>query len=67
MVLDVIVQKSAMSIDLGGGGKDGKVSVIGVLANNPGPIVDKEGMDTFSITISMVGMMCFDVVGPFRS
>ena len=46
MVLDVIIHKSTMSVSEGGGGKYGKESVTGVSTNNPGPTIDKEGMDT---------------------
>ena len=45
MVLDEIVHNSIVSINLGRGSIDGKVSAIGTLANNVWPTVDKEGMD----------------------
>ena len=64
MVLDESVQKSTVSIGAGGGGKDGKVSVRGVLANNPGPKEDKEGMEMLSMVVSVVGMTCSGVDDP---
>ena len=67
MVLDVIVHKSSMSVGIGGCYMDEKVSAIGVLENNPEPMVEKEGMDTLSMAVSMVGMTCFGVVGPYGS
>ena len=67
MVPDVIVHKSNMSVDIGGGGKDKKVSVIGVLENKPEPTIDKEGMDVMSMEVSMVGRTCSSVFGPFVS
>ena len=67
MVLDVIVHKSTISFAVGRGGKDEKVFVIGVLENKPEPTTYKEGIDTLSMAVSMVGMMCSRVVGPFGS
>ena len=64
MVLDEIVHKYVVSFDVGGGSEDGKVSVIGTLTNNPRPTVDKKGMETLSMEVSMVGMMCIIVAGP---
>ena len=54
MVLDVIVHKSVVLLSVGGGGKDGKVSTMGVLRNNTEPTTDKEGIDTLSMVVSMV-------------
>ena len=54
MVLYVIVHKFVMSIDIGGGGKDGKVHVTGVLENKLGPTAHKEGIDMLSMAVSMV-------------
>ena len=67
MVLYVIVHKSVVSVDVGRGGKYGKVSPIRVLENNPRPTTDMEGMDTLSMEVSMVGMMCSDVASPYGS
>ena len=64
MALDEIVHKYVVSFDVGGGGEDGKVSVIGTLTNNPRPTVDQKGMETLLMVVSIVGMMCFGVAGP---
>ena len=67
MVLDEIVKNYAMSVDVGGVGRDGKVFTIGTSTNNPRPTKDKEGMATLLMVISMVGMTCFGVVSPYGS
>ena len=67
MVLDEIVHNYVASVDMGGGGKYGKVSVIGASTNNPKPTADKELMDMLSMVVSMVGMTCSGVVGPYGS
>ena len=67
MVLDEIVHNLAVSVSTVGGGRDGKVSSMGALENNPSPTVDKERMETLSMVVSMVGMTCFSVVGPCGS
>ena len=67
MVLDVIVHKYDTSIGVGGGGKEKKVSFIGVLENKTEPTIDKDGMDMLSMVVSIVGMICSNVVGPFGS
>ena len=65
--MDVILHKSTMTVGVGGGGKDGKVSIIGVLENKLGITLDKEGMEMLSMVVSMVGMMCLDVASPCGS
>ena len=67
MVPDVIVKKYDMSVGEGGGGKDKKVSVIGVLENKPETTKDNDGIDTLSMVVSTLGSTCSGVVGPFRS
>ena len=67
MVLDERVHKYVVSVGVDEGGKDGKVVIIGVSTNNPGPTTDKEGMDTMSMVISMVRMTCLGVVDPYGS
>ena len=67
MVSDVIVHKYDTSFGEGGGGKVKKVSSIRVFAKNLGPTIDKDGMDTLSMVLSIVGRTCSDVVGPFES
>ena len=67
MVLDEIVHKSVVSFSMGGGGKYGKVYVIGTLKKNLGPNTDMEGMDTLSMEVSMVGMTCSGVACPCGS
>ena len=42
MLLDVIVHKSKTSVNIGGGGKDKKVSVTGVSVNRPQPTTNKD-------------------------
>ena len=64
MVLDERVQKYIVSFSVDGGGKDMKVVVIGISANNTGPTEDKEGMNMLSMVISMVGMTCSSVASP---
>ena len=67
MLLDEIVHNSTMSVSMGGGNRDGKVSAIGTSTKNTSPIVDNDGMDTLSMVVSMVGMTCFDVANPCGS
>ena len=67
MALDKRTHKSVVSVGSGGGGKDGKVVVIGVLENNPRPTADKEGMATLSMKVSTIGMTWFSVAGPYES
>ena len=50
-----MVQKSDMIVIEGGGGRDKKVSIKGALVNRPGPTVDRKGMDTLSMVVSMIG------------
>ena len=64
MVLDERTQKSIVSFSSGGGGKNEKVTVIGVLENNPGPTAYKEGMAMLSMVVSMVGMTWLGVALP---
>ena len=51
----------------GGGGRDKKVSVKGVLVKSHIPMIDREGMDTLLMVVSMVGRTCSRVVGPLVS
>ena len=67
MLPDVIMHKYNILVGEGGGGKDKKVSIIRVLGNNPRPTVDKDGMDTLSMVVSIVGRTCSDVASAFRS
>ena len=64
MVPDVMVHKFNTSVGEGGGGKEKKVSIIGVLENKPGPTRDQYGIDTLSMVVSIVRRTCFVVVGP---
>ena len=63
----MIVQKYDISLDLGGGGKDKNMFIIGALENKHGPIVDWEGMDTLLMVVLIVGRTCSSVDGPFLS
>ena len=67
MVPDMMVHKSDTSVDKGGGGEEKKVSVTGMLANKPEPTIDKDGMDTLSMVVSIVRRTCSDVVSPLGS
>ena len=67
MVLDVMVHKYDTLVNEGGGGKDKKVSVIGVLENKPETTKDNDGIDTLSMVVSTLGSTCSGVVGPFGS
>ena len=64
MLLDVIVHKSNMPVREGGGGRDKKVSIKGVLVKRPDPMTYKEGMDTLSMVVLIIGRTCSRVVGP---
>ena len=65
MVLDERTHKSVVSVGSGGGGKDGKVAVIGVLANNPKPTADKEGIATIWMEVSMIRLTWYGVANPY--
>ena len=67
MLLDVIAQKYDMLVIKGGGRSDIKVSIKGALVNRPRPMTDREGMDTLSMMVSIVGRTCFGVVYPLGS
>ena len=67
MILDVIVHKYDISFGEGGGGKDKKVSGIGVLVNKSVPSEDRDGMDTLSMVVLIVGRTCSGVAIPFGS
>ena len=67
MVPDVMVHTSDMPVDEGGGGRNKKVSIIGVLANKPEPTVDNDGMDTMSMVEMIVRMMCYSLDDPLGS
>ena len=64
---DMIVHKFDISVGEGGGGTDKKVSIKGVLENNPGSMEYMESMDTLLMVVSIVGRTCFGVVGPLGS
>ena len=63
----MIVHKSDMLVHGGKGGKDKKVSFIGVLENKTMITPDKDGIDPLSMEVLIMGRTCFDVVGPFGS
>ena len=63
----MIVNKSDISVNEGGGGKDKKVFVKGELENKLVPMVDMEGMDTLLMVALIVGMTFCGVAGPFGS
>ena len=65
MLLEVIVHRSGILVDEGGGGKDKKVSIIGALENNPMPMKENDGMDTLSMVVSIRGRTCSGVPDPF--
>ena len=56
------MHKFDMSVGEGGGGKDKKVSVNRVLENKPGTTTYREGMETLSMVVSIVGRTCSSVV-----
>ena len=60
----MMVQKSDILSVEGGGDRDKKVLVKGVLVNRYEPMSDREGMDALSMVESMVGRTCSRVVGP---
>ena len=63
MLPDVIVHKSNMSVDDGGGGKDKKVSVNGASKNKSRLTIDREGMETLLRVVLTVGRKCSGMVG----
>ena len=67
MVLDEIKHKLVVSVGTVGGGRDGKVSAISTSTNNPSPTTDKDGIDTLSMVVSMVGMTCSGVASRYGS
>ena len=67
MLPDVIVHKSDMSVVKGIVGRGKMVSVKGELVNRFGPTGDREGMDTLSMAVSIVGRRCFGVPSPLGS
>ena len=67
MLLDVIVHKYETSVDVGGGGKDKKVSIMGVLEKSTGPAIDRDGMDTLSMAELIVIRTYSGVVDPLGS
>ena len=67
MIPDLIVQKSDISVDEGGVGKNKKVSVIGALENKLGPMTDRDGMETLLMVVLILGRTCYGVVDPFVS
>ena len=62
-----VVHKYDISFGEGGGCKDKRVSVIGALENKPEPMTDKDGMDTLSMVVSIVGRTCSVVADHFKS
>ena len=66
MVLDESMHKSAMSLNAGGGGNDGKEVVMEVSTNNMGSIGNKEGVVALLMEVSMVGMKLAGAVNPYR-
>ena len=62
-----MVHKYDMLSIEGGGGKDKKVLIKGVLVNMLGPMTDREGMDTLSMVVLMIGRTCSGVAGPLGS
>ena len=62
MILDLIVHKSSVSVDVGGGGKDGKVFSIGVLENNPRPTVDTGASLVDQYPITLVHIVGFKII-----
>ena len=67
MIPDFIVQKYDISVNEGGGGKNKKVSIIGMLENKLVPTIDRDVMETFSMVVLIVGRTHFSVAGPFGS
>ena len=49
------MHKYDISFGEGGGGKEKKVFVKGELENKLGPMIDKEGTETLSLVMSIVG------------
>ena len=60
----MIVQKYDTSVSIDGGGKEKRLYVIGVLEKRPGPITEKDGMDTLSMVEMTVKRMCFGMSDP---
>ena len=67
MVLDESMHKSIVFLGSGGGGKDGKVTIMEVVTNNPGPTAVKGGTVALLMEVSMVGMTLASAVGPCGS
>ena len=67
MFLDVRVHKYETLVNVGGGGKDKKVSIMGVLEKITRPTTDRDGMDTLSMVELIVGRMCSGVASPLGS
>ena len=67
MLLEVLVNKYDMSVGEGGGGRDKKVSIKGVLVKIPGPMKNREGMDTMSMVVLIIGRTCSGLAGPLGS
>ena len=63
----MIVHKSDISVGEGGVGKEKKVFVIGELEKNSEKTTYRDGMDTMSMVVSIVGRMYPGVADPFRS
>ena len=67
MVPDIMVQKYDTSVGEGGGGKDKKVPIIGVLTKNTGPTTNNDEIYALSMAVSTLRRACYDVSVPFRS
>ena len=65
--MDESMHKSIVSLGVGGGETKGKVSVIEVSVNNPGPMFNNEGLVVMLMMASIVGMTLDGVVGPCGS
>ena len=63
----VIIYKSFMSVNEGGGCKNKQVFVEGALVERPRPMTNREGMDMMLMLVSIIGRTCFSVDGPLRS
>ena len=61
------MHKSNILVDERGGSKDKKVFVIGALENKPKTTTGRDGMDTLSMVVLIVGSTYFGVAVPFGS
>ena len=63
----VIIHKSFMSVNEGGGCKDKQVFFEGAFVKRPRPMTNREGMDMMLMSMLIVGRKCSKFVGPLRS